>query len=73
MNKINVNLNNNELKATLVSMSPTDDPSAENYQSQTFYLSKYFNIPFRADLADGIDIKIERMKFYARTDYKSMF
>ena len=37
-----------------------------------FYLSKYFNIPYRAVFPNGIEVRIETLKTY-EVEYKNMF
>lgn len=66
-------INNNQLSATLCHFYE-DDRELNNPATPTaFYLSKHFNIPYKAEFQEGIEVRIDKLKILEAREYKNMF
>lgn len=71
LDQIELNINGNNLSATHCTISDSDTTENEQATTSDFFLSKYFNIPYKAILPEGIEIKIDHLKTF-EIDYKNM-
>jgi hypothetical protein len=69
---IDIKLNDKDLHATHCQMSedtynnPVTSPPAD------FYLSKYLNIPYKAEFPENLEVRIDKLKVF-ENEYKNMF
>lgn len=68
LDPVELNINDNNLLATHCTMF---DDQKEKIETE-FYLSKYFNIPYKAIFPNGIEIKVDKLKTFD-VEYKNMF
>lgn len=68
---VQIEINGNELSATLCHFIEDIDTEQKPYGE--FYLSKHFNIPYKAIFPGDIKVIIDRLKITERANYKKFF
>lgn len=66
-------INDNELSATMCHFIEDDRDKAKTPPPASFYLSKHFNIPYKAEFPGGIEVIIDKLKVLEAKEYKNMF
>jgi hypothetical protein len=72
LDAVPITLNDKEVMTTHCEMSQVTEENSKKEQAADFYLSKHFNIPYKADFPGDIEVRIERLKVF-ENDYKNMF
>lgn len=66
-------INDNELSATLCHFYEDDRNSKTPAVGNPFYLSKHFNVPYKAEFPGGIEVVVDKLKILEAKEYKNMF
>ncbi len=70
---VQLKINNNELSATLCHFYEDDRDSKTPAIGNPFYLSKHFNIPYKAEFPGGLEVVVDKLKILEAKEYKNMF
>lgn len=70
---VHFKINDNELSATFVNFYEDDRDEKEPSPGTAFYLSKHFNIPYKAEFPGGIEVVVDKLKILEAKEYKNMF
>ena len=71
LDQVHLVINDNKLSATHCGMSELETKDNPHPESSEFYLSRYFNIPYKAEMPGNIVIEVEQLKTF-EVDYKTM-
>lgn len=71
LDQVQLEINDNKLSATHCAISDLETKENPHPASTEFYLSRYFNIPYKAEMPGNIIIQVDHLKTF-EVDYKSM-
>jgi len=69
---VTINLHDNELQATLCNIYEEDKIKNPNAEGYPVYISKHYQIPYKAEFANGIRIEVQNLKNF-ESEYKGSF
>ena len=69
---VTINLHDNEVQATHCNIYEEDKIKNPNAQGHPIYISKHYQIPYKAEFANGIRVEVQNLKNY-ESDLKGAF
>lgn len=69
---VDIRVGKTDLNANFYKMFQYDKTAAIKEEGVPFYLSKHFNLPYKAEFPDGVVIQVEKLK-NTESKYKKMF
>ena len=72
LDAVEIKLNDKDLATMHCQIREATNENTKSAEAGDFYLSKHFNIPYKATFPGEIEVKIDRLKTF-KNDYKDMF